>query len=114
MKTEINKDAFSLFINSEISCQLENGPTIKATVQSIVYKGKDDKWSADLEILGIDEIVFMGVSITDYKEVKTSIEYFKGMGINLYDVVEKEFREVFDMSGNVEQFVFEQTGINLK
>ena len=79
-----------------------------------MYQDKDGGWSADLDLSDIDEIVFMGVSITGHKEISASINYFKGMGIRLWDVALKEFREVFDMSGNVENFVFDQTGIDLK
>jgi hypothetical protein len=114
MKTEIKPGAFSMFINPKIECQLENGPTIRATGQAIVYQTKNDGWEADLELVDIDEIVFMGVSITDHKKLKASIDHFKSMGIDLFDIAQYEFEEMVRMSGTTENFVFDQTGIDLK
>jgi len=112
MKTT-EKASFSIFVNPKIEKQLENGPLIRATGQVIVYKTTEDKWGADVEIMDIDEIILMGVSIKGYKEQKTTIEHFKNMGINLYDVIGEELDKMFAGSGDVEQFVFEQIGIKL-
>jgi len=56
----------------------------------------------------------MGVSITEYYQLKTSIEHFKGMGLDLFDIAQYEFEEMVRMSGTTENFVFDQTGIDLK
>jgi len=114
MKTEIKPGTFSIFINPKIEFQLENGPTIRATGQAIVYKSKDGEWASDLDLVDIDEIVLMGVSITEYYQLKTSIEHFKGMGLDLFDIAQYEFEEMVRMSGTTENFVFDQTGIDLK
>jgi len=107
------KTPFTIFINPKIEKQLENGPLLRATGQVIVYKTTEGKWGADVEIIEINEIILMGVSIKEYKEQKAAIEHFKNMGINLYDVMDKELDEIFACSGDVEQFVFEQIGIKL-
>ena len=114
MKTEIKPGTFSIFINPKIEFQLENGPTIRATGQAIVYKSKDGEWASDLDLVDIDEIVFMGVRITGHKEIKASIYHFKNIGIDLFDITQYEFEEMVRMSGTIENFVFDQTGIDLK
>lgn len=111
MKTT-EKASFSIFINPKIEKQLENGPLIRATGQAIVYRTTEDKWEADVDLLEIDEIVLMGVSIKGYNEQKATVEHFKSMGINLYSVLDEELNKISTIE-NIEQFVFEQTGIKL-
>lgn len=105
---------FTIFINPKIEKQLENGPLLRATGQVIVYKNTDGTWGTDdVCLTDISEIILMGVSITGWKEQKATIEHFKSMGINLHDVMEKEFQEYMSFSGNLTQFVLEHTGIKL-
>ena len=112
-KTVKPTTSFSIFINPKIEKQLENGPLIRATGQVVVYQTTEDGWDADVEIMDIDEIVLMGVSIKEYKEKKAAMDHFGSMGISLYDVMNKELNEIFTFSKNVEQFVLEQIGIKL-
>jgi len=106
---------FTIFMNPKIEKQLENGPLLRATGQVIVYRNSDTgKWGVDdVEIVDMDEIVLMGISIKGYKEQKATIEHFKTMGINLYDVMVKELQEYVTMGGDTTQFVLEHTGIKL-
>jgi hypothetical protein len=105
---------FSIFINPTIVKQLENGPKITAVGQVVVYKTKDEKWEVDaVEIVDTEEIEFMGVKITDSKAQSETIKHFKTMGINLYEVMQEELEDMIRMSGGVETFTFEQTGIKL-
>jgi hypothetical protein len=114
MTTKIKKGTYSMFINPKIECQLENGPLLRGTGQVIIYQKEDNTWEYNNELAGIDEIILMGVTITGYKEQKATIEHFKNMGINLYDVMNKAFDEIIAFSGDIKTFVFEQTGIKLK
>jgi hypothetical protein len=114
MTTKIKKGTYSMFINPKIECQLENGPLLRGTGQVIIYQKEDNTWEYNNELAGIDEIILMGVTIIGYKEQKATIEHFKNMGINLYDVMNKAFDEIIAFSGDIKTFVFEQTGIKLK
>ena len=105
--------SFSIFINPKIEKQLENGPLIRATGQVCVYQTTEDGYDADSDILDIDEIVLMGVSIKANEEKKKTIEHFKSMGINLYHIIGKELDEMVAFGGGAKQFVFEQIGIKL-
>ena len=93
----------------------DGGPKITAMGQVIVCPSKDEgKWIIDcVEIVDIHSIQFMGVSITGYKEQKSTVDHFKSMGIDLYDEAQKILEEIVDCSGNVKSFVYEQTGIAL-
>lgn len=114
MKKQSNKTtSFSIFINPEIEKQLENGPLIRAVGQVIVYKTKEGEWGADVEIMDIEEIVLMGVAINKRDEMNKTLEHFRSMGINLYQVMQEELDEYFVCSGDVKQFVFEHIGIKL-
>jgi hypothetical protein len=106
---------FTIFMNPKIEKQLENGPLLRATGQVIVYRNSDTgKWGVDdVEIVDMGEIVLMGISIKGYKEQKATIEHFKTMGINLYEVMLKELTEYVAMGGDATQFVLEHTGIKL-
>jgi hypothetical protein len=117
-KTTTAPTSFSIFINPRIEKQLENGPLIRATGQVCVYQTEDyppteNGWRADSDIMDIDEIILMGVSIKTNEEKKKTIDHFKSMGINLYQIVDKELDEIVAGSGDVKQFVFEQIGIKL-
>ena len=114
MTTTIKKGTYSMFINPKIECQLENGPLLRGTGQVIIWQKEDNTWDYECELVDIQEIVLMGVTIIGYKEQKTTIEHFKSMGINLYDVMRKAFEEIVVMSGDVKTFVFEQTGLKIK
>ena len=111
-KTTTEPTSFSIFINPKIEIQLENGPLIRATGQVCVYQ-TENGWNADSEIMDIDEIVLMGISIKTNEEKKKTIDHFKSMGISLYHVIDKELDEVLACSGDTKQFVFEQIGIKL-
>lgn len=105
---------FTIFMNPKIVKQLENGPKITAVGQVILYKTKEGKWGTDaVEIVDTEEIEFMGVKITDSKAQSETIKHFKAMGIDLYEVMQNELEEIIHMSGDVETFTFEQTGIKL-
>lgn len=112
-KTTTEPTSFSIFINPKIEKQLENGPLIRATGQVCVFQTTENKWEADSDIMDIDEIVLMGVSIKTNEEKKKTIEHFKSMGINLYHIISKELEEIVAGSGDMKQFVFEQIGIKL-
>lgn len=114
----MKKASFSVFVNPRIEKQLENGPLLRATGQVIVFqeiseKGNNKTYTADVEIMDMDEIVLMGVSIVGCKEQKATIDHFKNMGINLYDVMNKEMEEYVVGYGDLKTFVFEETGIQL-
>ena len=105
---------FTIFMNPKIVKQLENGPKITAVGQVILYKTKEGKWGTDaVEIVDTEEIEFMGVKITDSKAQHETIKHFKAMGIDFYEVMQNELEEIIHMSGDVETFTFEQTGIKL-
>jgi hypothetical protein len=114
MTTTIKKGTYNMFINPKIECQLENGPLLRGTGQVVIWQKEDNTWDYECELADIQEIVLMGVTIIGYKEQKATIEHFKSMGINLYDVMRKAFKEIVVMSGDVKTFVFEQTGLKIK
>jgi hypothetical protein len=108
------KTPFTIFLNPKIVKQLENGPKITAVGQVIVYKTKDGKYEVDaVEIVDTEEIEFMGVKITERKAQSETVKHFKAMGIDLYEVMQKELEEMVAMSGDAATFTFEQTGIEL-
>ena len=109
MKTE----NFSLFLNSTIEKSFCNGPTIRATFQIIVCKNAKNKYEVDCIDAMDMEIDILGKTITSNKEVSNIIDHYEGMGVNLYNEAEKDLEEIIKMSGNVETFVFGQTGIIL-
>ena len=114
-KTKLSPGMTSLFVGIYFEHQFEDGgPKIKGTGQVIVTKNKEDKWDyEEMEVLNIDEIYMMGVSITGTKEQQAAFDHFRSMGISLYREAGNVLREIIDCSGTVEQFVFEQTGITL-
>jgi hypothetical protein len=109
MKTE----NFSLFLNSTIEKSFCNGPTIRATFQIIVCKNAKNKYEVDCIDAMDMEIDMLGKTITSNTEVSNIIDHYESMGVNLYNEAEKDLEEIIKMSGNVETFVFEQTGIIL-
>ena len=112
-KTSITSGGFSIFMNPKIECTLENGPILRGVGQVTVYKNTEGEWESELELVDLNEIVFMGITITDYKNIRQNINYFQEMGINLNAELYKAFEEMFNMSGDIKTFVFEHTGIKL-
>ena len=104
---------FSLFLNSTIEKSFRNGPTIRATFQIIVCKNAKNKYEVDCIDAMDMEIDILGKTITSNAEVSNIIDHYESMGVNLYNEAEKDLEEIIKMSGNVETFVFEQTGIIL-
>jgi hypothetical protein len=93
---------------------LEGGFKITSAAQCIVCKTDEGKWIFEvIEVTDFTMIEMMGVEITDYKNIQAAIANFKGMGIDLGDIVQKELEELMK-EYTVEQFVLEQTGISLK
>lgn len=114
-KTKITKDATQIMVYLKFEHQFDNGgPRIKGKAFAIIYETKDNTWGVDsVEVTSIDEIHMMGVAITGHKEQRATIDYFKTMGISLYDEAYKVVDEIIDCSGTPERFVFDQTGIVL-
>lgn len=110
----MSKSNFTLFINPKFTCKLDGGPTLWCTGQVLLCKDKDGNFVLDeAEVVDIDKITLMGVEIEDYKGRKNCVEHFKTMGIDLWDIAIKELDELIAMSGDVKQFVLDQTGITL-
>ena len=104
----------SVFINTSITKQYPNGPTVTADFQIIVCQNKNNEWIIEcVEPLDIDEIVMMGSAIISLEGKRNFIAHFKSIGIDLWKELIKDMDEFIAMSGDAVTFVKEQTGIIL-
>ena len=108
------KSDFCLFITLPVESHRDDFPTIKAHIQIIVGKDKDDEYIFDgVELMMIEELVFNGTSITGLDKINTLVDAYRQVGIKLDEAIYEDVDEIIACSGDVETFVLEQTGIKL-
>lgn len=114
MKKELEgKASFNLFITDKALIILENGPKLYVDFHIIAYPLDNGSWGHDCEIMDITKAEFMGATVEDYKAMKSFIDHFLSMGINLYKETEKQVDEIMAGYGSTEQYIKERTGLDI-
>jgi hypothetical protein len=111
----MKNENWSIFINPTIEKLFHNGPTVRATFQVIVCLSQD-KTKYIIDCMGaMDmEVDVLGKTISTFDELKKINEHYKSFGVDLWDECEKDLTKEIGKYKTIEQFVFEQTGIQLK
>jgi len=111
----MKSENWSIFINPTIEKSFINGPTVRATFQVIVCLSEDKtKYIIDCMDAMDMEVDILGKTISTYDELKKITDHYKSFGVDLWNECEKDLTKEIAKSKTIEQFVFEQTGIQLK
>lgn len=104
----------SLFANPKVTVEINNDFTIYAKMQVIVACDKHDNWCwDDIEVVDIDEISYMGMTVSGYDATKAFVDHHKSMGIDLWDLVNEAGMGIIK-SYSPNEFVSRFTDFNCK
>ncbi len=84
----MSKGPNSCFANPKVTVEVNDGLKFYCTMQVMVATDKNDNWVYDdIEVVDIDEIEYMGLTIKGYNDIKKFNEHHKSLGINIWEIV---------------------------